>query len=211
MKAGHSGTLDPSVTGCLIVCLNRATRLVKSQQKAGKEYIAIARLHAPLQGGEIQVIRALEAFIGAVFQRPPEVSAVKRQLRLRTIFKMKLLEYDAERNLITFFVDCEAGTYIRVLCQHLGYLLGVGGHMQELRRVRSGAMDVYKNMFNLNDIGEAFYSLVHEGDERDIREVVRPCEELLTDFKRIIIKDTCVSAICHGGKLTATGIVRVGK
>ena len=31
-KTGHSGTLDPKVTGCLIVCINRATRLVKSQQ-----------------------------------------------------------------------------------------------------------------------------------------------------------------------------------
>ena len=30
-KTGHSGTLDPKVTGCLIVCLNRATRLVKAQ------------------------------------------------------------------------------------------------------------------------------------------------------------------------------------
>jgi len=29
-KTGHSGTLDPKVTGCLIVCIERATRLVKS-------------------------------------------------------------------------------------------------------------------------------------------------------------------------------------
>jgi H/ACA ribonucleoprotein complex subunit 4 len=36
-KTGHSGTLDPKVTGCLIVCIDRATRLVKSQQGAGKE------------------------------------------------------------------------------------------------------------------------------------------------------------------------------
>lgn len=35
-KTGHSGTLDPKVTGCLIVCLNRATRLAKAQQTAGK-------------------------------------------------------------------------------------------------------------------------------------------------------------------------------
>lgn len=34
-KTGHSGTLDPQVTGCLIVCIDRATRLVKSQQGAG--------------------------------------------------------------------------------------------------------------------------------------------------------------------------------
>ena len=38
-KTGHSGTLDPKVTGCLIVCVDRATRLVKSQQSAGKSML----------------------------------------------------------------------------------------------------------------------------------------------------------------------------
>jgi H/ACA ribonucleoprotein complex subunit 4 len=36
-KTGHSGTLDPKVSGCLIVCIDRATRLVKAQQAAGKD------------------------------------------------------------------------------------------------------------------------------------------------------------------------------
>lgn len=36
-KTGHSGTLDPKVTGCLLVCIQRATRLVKSQQGAGTQ------------------------------------------------------------------------------------------------------------------------------------------------------------------------------
>lgn len=35
-------------------------------------------------------------------------------------------------------MSCQAGTYVRTLCVHLGLILGVGGHMQELRRVRSG-------------------------------------------------------------------------
>ena len=48
-KTGHSGTLDPKVTGCLIVCIDRATRLVKSQQGAGKEYVCIVRLHDALK------------------------------------------------------------------------------------------------------------------------------------------------------------------
>lgn len=39
-----------------------------------------------------------------------------------------------------FWVSCEAGTYIRTLCVHLGLLLGVGAQMQELRRVRSGVL-----------------------------------------------------------------------
>lgn len=41
-----------------------------------------------------------------------------------------------------FWVSCEAGTYIRTMCVHLGLLLGVGGQMQELRRVRSGKYTV---------------------------------------------------------------------
>ena len=35
-------------------------------------------------------------------------------------------------------MSCEAGTYIRTLCVHIGLLMGIGAHMQELRRVRSG-------------------------------------------------------------------------
>ncbi|KAK9134959.1 hypothetical protein Syun_014289 [Stephania yunnanensis] len=43
-KTGHDGTLDPKVTGNLIVSHRpRATRLVKSQEGAGKEYVCIAR------------------------------------------------------------------------------------------------------------------------------------------------------------------------
>lgn len=138
-KTGHSGTLDPKVTGCLIVCIDRATRLVKSQQNAGKEYIAIVRLHEAIKG-EHELAKAISTLTGALFQRPPLISAVKRQLRVRTIYESKLLEFDAERNLGVFWVSCEAGTYIRTLCVHLGLVLGVGGHMQELRRNRSGIL-----------------------------------------------------------------------
>ena len=52
---------------------------------------------------------------GACFQRPPLIAAVKRQLRVRTIYESKLIEYDANRGLVVFWVSCEAGTYIRTL------------------------------------------------------------------------------------------------
>ena len=69
-KTGHSGTLDPKVTGCLIVCLNRATRLVKAQQSAGKEYVCIAQLHAPVET-EAKLARAIQTLTGTLFQKPP--------------------------------------------------------------------------------------------------------------------------------------------
>jgi hypothetical protein len=77
-----------------------------------------------------QVTRALSQLRGALFQRPPLISAVKRQLRVRTIYDSKLLEYDDDRQLVVFWISCEAGTYVRTMCVHLGLLLGVGAHMQ---------------------------------------------------------------------------------
>jgi len=111
-KTGHSGTLDPKVTGCLIVCINRATRLVKAQQSAGKEYVAIVKLHAPIENESI-LNKALDKLQGSVFQRPPLISAVKKVLRVRTIYESKLIEYDAEKEMGIFWVSCQAGTYIR--------------------------------------------------------------------------------------------------
>jgi len=209
-KTGHSGTLDPKVTGCLIVCIDRATRLVKSQQGAGKEYVCVIRLHDRLPGGEAQLARALETLTGALFQRPPLISAVKRQLRIRTIHESKLYEFDNDRHLGVFWVSCEAGTYIRTLCVHLGLLLGVGAHMQELRRVRSGAMDEQENMVTLHDVLDAQWMLDNTRDESYLRRVIAPLETLLTTYKRIVVKDSAVNAVCYGAKLMIPGLLRYG-
>ncbi|EHA22459.1 rRNA pseudouridine synthase [Aspergillus niger ATCC 1015] len=210
-KTGHSGTLDPKVTGCLIVCIDRATRLVKSQQGAGKEYVCVIRLHDKIPGGEAQFKRALETLTGALFQRPPLISAVKRQLRIRTIHESKLYEFDNERHLGVFWVSCEAGTYIRTLCVHLGLLLGVGAHMQELRRVRSGAMDENSGMVTLHDVLDAQWMYDNQRDESYLRKVIKPLETLLTTYKRIVVKDSAVNAVCYGAKLMVPGLLRFGK
>lgn len=119
------------------MCIERATRLVKSQQTAGKEYTCIFKLHGAVDNVE-SIRTGLEQLKGPLFQRPPVISAVKRQLRVRSIYESKLIEYDTEKNQGIFWVKCEAGTYVRTLCVHLGLLLGVGGQMIELRRNRSG-------------------------------------------------------------------------
>jgi len=206
-KTGHSGTLDPQVTGCLIVCIDRATRLVKAQQSAGKEYVCVVRLHSALESSH-KLMKAIETLTGALFQRPPLISAVKRQLRIRTIYESKLIEYDEDRHLGVFWVSCEAGTYIRTLCVHLGLLLGVGGHMQELRRVRSGIMDETKNMVTMHDVLDAQYTYDTFKDESYLRRIVKPLECLLTTYKRIVVKDSAVNAICYGAKLMVPGLLR---
>ncbi|KAH8765074.1 Centromere/microtubule-binding protein cbf5 [Diaporthe sp. PMI_573] len=207
-KTGHSGTLDPKVTGCLIVCVDRATRLVKSQQGAGKEYVAVVRFHDKVPGGQAEFARALELLTGSLFQRPPLISAVKRQLRIRTIYQSKLIEFDNDRHLGVFWVSCEAGTYIRTLCVHLGLLLGVGAHMQELRRVRSGAMDENKDLVTLHDVLDAQWQYDNNRDETYLRKVIQPLETLLVGYKRLVVKDSAVNAITYGAKLMLPGLLR---
>lgn len=206
-KTGHSGTLDPKTTGCLVVCIERATRLVKSQQSAGKEYIAIFQLHEKVESVK-KITQALDRLRGALFQRPPLISAVKRQLRIRTIYDTKLLDYDEEKNIGIFWVKCEAGTYVRTMCVHLGLLLGVGGQMIELRRNRSGFHSEEDGLVTLHDILDAQWLYENFKDESYLRHVVRPLESLLTKHKRIIMKDSAVNAICYGAKIMLPGVLR---
>jgi len=209
-KTGHSGTLDPKVSGCLLVCLNRATRLVKAQQSAGKEYVAIVRFHSDV-GGPAKIQRALDMLTGACFQRPPVISAVKRQLRVRSIYEANLIEYNSKRHMAIFWTSCEAGTYIRTMCVHLGLVLGVGAHMQELRRVRSGVLDENRYMSTMHDVLDAQYMYEVLRDEKYLRRVVWPLELILTNYPRIVVKDSAVNAICYGAQLMIPGVLRFEK
>lgn len=206
-KTGHSGTLDPKVTGCLIVCIDRATRLVKSQQSAGKEYVAVFKLHSGVEK-VAKVTQGLEKLRGALFQRPPLISAVKRQLRVRTVYDSKLIEYDDKRNMGVFWVSCEAGSYIRTMCVHLGLVLGVGGQMLELRRVRSGIQSEKDGMVTMHDVLDAQYLYENHKDESMLRRVIKPLEGLLVGHKRIMMKDSSVNAVCYGAKILLPGVLR---
>nr|CAD2181243.1 unnamed protein product [Meloidogyne enterolobii] len=206
-KTGHSGTLDPKVSGVLVVCIDRTTRLAKSQQNAGKEYVAIFKLHNAVES-EKQIRQALDNLTGALFQRPPLISAVKRQLRIRTIYECKLIEYNPSQQMGIYWMSCEAGTYVRTHIVHLGLMLGVGAQMQELRRVRSGVTSENDHIITLHDILDAQYMYDNQKDEKYLRRIIRPLEALLVQHKRIVVKDSSVNAICYGAKILLPGVLR---
>ena len=155
-----------------------------------------------------RVAQELERLKGALFQRPPLISAVKRQLRVRTCYESKLIEHDQDRNLGIFWVSVEAGSYIRTMCVHMGLLLGVGGQMQELRRVRSGIQSEQEGLSTMHDVLDAQWLYDNHKDETYLRRVIRPLEALLTNHKRIIMKDSAVNAVCYGAKIMLPGILR---
>ena len=113
-KAGHSGTLDPNVTGVLPTATGRGTRVVEALLKAGKEYVGIMHLHHEVDEKELRQV--LVEFTGKIKQLPPIKSAVKRQERFRKIYYFDIIEYKNQD--VLFKVGCQAGTYIRKLCLH---------------------------------------------------------------------------------------------
>lgn len=93
-----------------------------------------------------------------------------------------------------FWVSCEAGSYIRTMCVHLGLVLGVGGQMLELRRVRSGIRSEHDSLVTMHDVLDAQWVYENHKDESYLRRIIRPLEGLLIGHKRIIMKDSSVSA-----------------
>ncbi len=203
-KAGHSGTLDPRVTGVLPIAFNRATRIVQYLLLSGKEYITLMHLHKPVE--EYELRKVMSGFVGTIEQLPPVKSAVKRQKRKRTIYYIKILEISGQD--VLFRVGSQAGTYIRKLCHDMGERLGVGAHMGELVRTKAGPF-LLEDSFTLQDVADALHYYMKEGNDKYLREIVLPIENAVRHLPKIWVFDTTVDALCHGAYLAAPGIAKL--
>lgn len=200
-KVGHGGTLDPRVTGLLPTALNHATRGVGALLEAGKEYVGVVRLHgdAPIE----KVRAAATGFVGRVEQMPPVRSAVKRRRRKRSIYYFDILEQDGRD--VLFRAGVEAGTYIRNLCVDLGKAVGTRGHMQQLRRSRTGPFHL-DDAVTLQDVRDA-WELHKEGDSAELLHVLKPHEALFSHLPKVVVRDSAIGAVCHGAPLHLPGVV----
>ena len=200
-KIGHGGTLDPNVSGVLPLCLGKAVRLTDLVLSSDKEYVCLMRLHRDRD--EKKVREVMNSFVGKIYQFPPVRSAVKRQLRIRTVAELDIMQVSGRD--ILFRVSCDAGTYIRTLCTDIGEALGCGANMIELRRSRSGSMKE-SEAASLFDIKDSYVFWQQHGREEWIRSIVMPMEVLVEPLPKIIVKASAVDAICHGADLNIQGI-----
>lgn len=202
-KAGHSGTLDPKVTGILPVLLGDATRVMDTLLMAGKEYICLMHVHKPVP--KRRIIEVCGQFVGPILQKPPLKSSVVKELRTRTIYYLEVLEIEEQHVLMR--VGCQAGTYIRKLCYDIGLALGTGANMEELRRTRAGPFREDDTLATLHQLMDAQMAYKERGDESLLRRVIQPVEAALAHLPRLEIADNAVDAICHGAPLAAPGLL----
>ncbi|MCH8975142.1 MAG: RNA-guided pseudouridylation complex pseudouridine synthase subunit Cbf5 [Thaumarchaeota archaeon] len=204
-KIGHSGTLDPQVTGVLPLGLGEATKALGVLLLGPKEYQAVGRLHSLISKERLDDV--LKQFQGEIFQKPPQRSSVVRRTRIRKIYEMELLEQ--KERLLLLRVLCEAGTYIRKLFYDIGEVLGPGATMIELRRSRVHQFDESQKLVTLHELSDAFSYWEEKKDDSKLLKFIQPIEHALSEVKSVVIRDSAVDALCHGAQLAIPGILEI--
>ncbi|MEM4717884.1 MAG: RNA-guided pseudouridylation complex pseudouridine synthase subunit Cbf5 [Desulfurococcaceae archaeon] len=172
-----------------------------------KEYVMVVQLHESVNSKRVEEV--VEYFKGQIYQRPPLRSSVKRSIRVKNIYDIEILDFQDKFLLLR--VLCDPGTYMRKLAHDMGLMLGVGAHMRELRRTRTGPFKEDDTLVTLQEVNEALYYWKTMRDERYIRRVVLPVEVSTVHLPKIIILDTTVDSIAHGADLAAPGISMLTK
>ena len=175
IKVGHAGTLDPLATGLLIICTGKQTKSINEYQGQVKEYTGTFTIGATTPSYDLEseinetfktdhitddlIHKTTSQFIGAIQQRPPIFSALKKDgkrlyelarkgetvdipTREITISEFEITNING--NNLDFRVVCSKGTYIRSLAFDFGKALNSGAHLSALRRTKIGDFSVEK-------------------------------------------------------------------
>ncbi len=203
-KAGHSGTLDPKVTGVLPIALGKATRITEILLKTGKEYVCLAHFHTSVEKDKI--IESSKKLVGEIEQLPPRRCAVKRVKRKRTIYYLEILEIEGKD--VLFRIGCQAGTYIRKFVHDWAGIFGTRAHMVQLIRTRVGQF-TDKDWVTLHELKDAYELWKTEGNEKEIRRVILPVEKAVEHLPKVWVFDNAVDSLCHGASLSVPGVSKL--
>ncbi|WP_135821099.1 RNA-guided pseudouridylation complex pseudouridine synthase subunit Cbf5 [Halostella litorea] len=200
-RAAHAGTLDPKVTGCLPTMLGDATRLAQVFLEGSKEYVSVLECHDAVPD---DVAAVASEFEGPIYQKPPRKSAVVRNLRVREVYELDVLEAGDRQALLR--IECESGTYVRKLCHDLGLALGTGAHMGHLRRTATDPFDD-RDLVTLHDLEDALSFWTEDGDAGPLREVVDPAERALDHLPAVTVAPSAAEQIAEGAPVYAPGVI----
>jgi len=197
-KSGHSGTLDPNVSGVLPVLLGKATKVAKIMTSSRKEYVCEATFEREITKKELE--ESLLSLQGEIYQTPPLESAVKKALRTRKVYSLEVLEHEGKK--VLFKARVQAGTYIRTLISDAGLLAGVEARMSDLRRTVAAGIPIEKCV-TLQEFSDRLWLATEKRKEGLLRECLLPVESVLR-IKRVVVADGAVKNILSGSDVGAS-------
>lgn len=157
-----------------------------------------------------QIKEAFKTQLGEIDQFPPIYSALKVngrkmcdlarsgkadqiELKSRRINIKKLDILSINKDKVSFYVECSKGTYVRSICYDIGKILGVGGCMSNLIRVKSGKFNM-DNSISLEDLKK--YK-----EENNLDKYLYDIEFVLSDFNTLVLHENAVRYYKNGGSI----------
>lgn len=227
-RIGHSGTLDPNVSGVLPICFGKATRLADYIQDHGKVYKGRIRLGISTDTLDItgkiisesvrepsyeEIIEKSHNYIGEVNQVPPMYSAVHHngvrlyelarqgqsvERKVRRVSIHSFNLFNYNYPYIDFECSCSKGTYIRTLVDDLCSDLKISGCLDSMTRARSGPFAV-ENAYKISEIE----AKIEKGDYSFITRM----EDSIPEFPDIVLNDKYIDDIINGKSIRLEQIV----
>lgn len=235
-KGGHTGSLDPIATGLLPLCFGEATKVAGYFLNSNKRYLTTVRLGESTDSGDREgkvtsvrevrvtkrkVRKALKTFVGEYAQTPPMYSAVKVQGKRLYKYARKGIEMPREPrnvkvyelNLLSFQdrhveidLHCSSGFYVRVLAHEFGELLNCGAHVESLRRLGVGHLQI--------DDSVTLEELEGMQTVSERRKLLIPGDEALAHLPKVNLTSDAAYYLCRGQTVRASdlpteGVVRL--
>ena len=147
----------------------------------------------------------LAKFRGVIQQTPPMYSAkkvegkklyelaregieIERKAAVVTITSLEIISDDElSKDSVRIRVVCSAGTYIRTLAEDIGREVGLGAHLTELRRTRSGRFTIDQSI-TLDELQDSVSPADH----------LRPMEEAVEHLPEFELREDRVSKTLNG-------------
>jgi tRNA pseudouridine55 synthase len=166
---------------------------------------------APVTGLTAETIEgSLASQVGEIEQIPPMHSALKiggrrlyelaragqeieRAPRRITIFELDLIDWQPPT--ATLLVDCSKGTYVRAIARDLGMMVGVGAHLSNLVRLRTGPFSL-DDAWTLEELAEIDL-------EAEWHTVAIHPDAVMADRSALILGETVTDLWQNGGSLSA--------
>ncbi|WP_214810847.1 MULTISPECIES: tRNA pseudouridine(55) synthase TruB [unclassified Exiguobacterium] len=232
-KVGHTGTLDPEVTGVLPICLGRATKLARFITDEGKRYVAEVTLgfstttedaHGEtvettgvMQGAvtEAQIDLVLGQLTGQIEQTPPYYSAVKVNGRKLYEYARKGIEVERPTRIVEIhelkrtspltFDHNTCRFHMEIACGKGTYIRTLAVQIGELLGYAAHMSHLRRTASGAIEEGDTVTLAMLEGCEtvEERMAYVLPIEQVIQKWPRMTVDAETATRVLNGAKLAS--------
>jgi len=230
-RIGHTGTLDPDVTGVLPICIGRATKVAEYITDAGKAYegevtlgfststedasgevISIKKIDRVISRNEI--LEVLQKFTGTITQTPPMFSAVKVNGKRLYEYARQGIEIERPSRSVHIYKAELLDDRLHFSGETVSFRFGVscskGTYIRTLAVMIGEELGFPAHMSDLSRIKSANFSLADcftleeietKMADGSISDILYPIESALSNLPKYIINDKIAEKVKNGAVL----------